>query len=128
MNKRIFILFSVILSVFLFSQQSIAAAPSNSVKTMATILNYLNHFPNDDEKEKLRKIVNSKKATPQEKIIATAIINLQHRATDADKQKLSEVISDSSTSKSAKSIAKIVRGLRHKPSSNDKDVLKKYMW
>ena len=128
MNKRIIILLSLILSVFLFSQNSFASSPSNSVKTMATILNYLNHYPGDEEKKKLNKIVNSKKSTSQEKTIATAILNLQHSASDADKKKLSKVISDSSTSEGAKDIAIIVKGLNHKPSSSDKKTLKKYMW
>ena len=128
MKKTLPILISLLLSSFLLIQPVFASSPSNSVKTMATILNYLNHYPGDEEKKKLNKIVNSKKSTPQEKTIATAILNLQHSASDADKKKLSNVISDSSTSAGAKDIAKIVRGLNHKPSSSDKKILKKYMW
>jgi len=128
MKKLSLLLVTAFLLSFYFTQSSFAASPSNSVKTMATILHYLNHFPGDEERKKLNKIVNDGKATSQEKTIATAILNLQHSATSADKKKLSSVISDSSTSMAAKDVAKIVKSLNHKPSSSDKKVLKKYMW
>ncbi|MDH5257267.1 MAG: hypothetical protein OEX07_04645 [Gammaproteobacteria bacterium] len=128
MNKRLLVLLTLLLSSFLFTQQSIAAAPSNSIKTMATILNYLNHFPGDEEKKKLNAIVSDKKASDHEKTIASAMLNLQHSATEGDKRKLATIISDSSASEGAKDLAKIIKDLNHKPSSADKKILKKYMW
>jgi len=128
MKKQTLILLCVFLTSVFFTQSSFASSPSDSVRTMSMVLNFLNHYPGDDEKTKLKKIISSKKATSQEKVIATAILNLHHGATDKDKAKLSSVISDSSTAGPAKDIAKIVKGLSHKASSSDKAVLKKYMW
>lgn len=128
MKKQTLILLCLYVTSVFFTQTSFASSPSDSVRTMSMVLNFLNHYPGDDEKTKLEKIINSKKATSQEKIIATAILNLHHGAKDKDKDKLASVISDSSTSGPAKDLAKIVKGLSHKASSSDKAILKKYMW
>ena len=128
MRKRIVILLGLVLSLVFFSQASFAYTPSKSVKTMATILNYLNHYPGDDEKRKLNKIVHSKKASDQEKTIASAMLNLHHSASSADKRKLSKIVDDSSAPHAVRDLARIVRDLNHKPSSSDKKILKKYMW
>jgi len=128
MRRRIFILLCLMLPLVFFSQTGFAGTPSKSVKTMATILNYVNHYPGDDEKQKLNKIVHSKKASDQEKAIASAMINLNHSASSADKRKLSKIVDDSSAPQAVRDLARIVRDLNHKPSSSDKKILKKYMW
>lgn len=120
----------LLFSILFLSTQSFASgdAPSNSIRTMATVLNYLNHYPGSEEKAKLRKILNNKRATAHEKTIATAILNLQHSATDSDKRKLANVMSSGSASHGAKDLAKIIKSMSHKPSSSDKKMLKNYMW
>lgn len=128
MKKQTLLLACLFLTSLFFTQISIASSPSDSVRTMSMVLNYLNHYPGDDEKIKLNTIINSEKTTSQEKVIATAILNLHHGATAKDKEKLSSVISNGSTSGPAKDLAKIVRSLNHKASSGDKAILKKYMW
>lgn len=117
---------------FLFSTQSIfvvhaATEPSESVRTMAAMLNSINHYPGSSEKEKLRGIINSPTSAAYEKTIATAILNMEHSPTPGDKKSLARVISDDSVPQPGRDIAKIVHDFSHKASSADRAVLKKYM-
>ena len=129
MNLRKFV---VCLSfvLFCFSQSAFAgkAGPSPSIQTMATVINYLNHYPEGAEKAKLQKIMKDSSATAHEKTIANALIKMQHSVSAGDKKKLSKIMSDSSASQGAKDLAGIVSGLNHKASASDKAILKKYMW
>ncbi len=130
MIKRNLIL-CVSFALLVFAQQGIAspaAGASDSVRTMATILKFLNHFPDDDGKAKLNKIIGSSDALAAEKTVASAILNLQHSASSSDKKKLSKVMADNSASQPVRDLANIVHSLNHKPSSSDKAILKKYSW
>ena len=128
MNKGISI---AILSLVLFfiAQPGFASdAPSASIRTMATILNYLNHYPGDADKPKLKEIADNANAPEYERVLANAILNLEHKANAADKPKLAKIKSDSGIPQAARDLASIVHDLNHKPSSGDKATLKKYMW
>lgn len=127
MTRRNLFLYAIF-SMFFIAQPVLAEGPSNSVRTMATIINYLNHFPGDSEKAKLSKIVDGSDSSDAEKVIATALLNLQHGASSGDKKKLSMVMADGSAPQAVRDLAKIVHDLNHKASDADKAILKKYMW
>ena len=79
MNKRNFLL-SIVFVLLMFTQTAFAGSdPSESVKTMATIVNYLNHHPGDSEKQKLHKIVDGSDAKDYEKAIESfkQVIHIQ---------------------------------------------------
>ena len=129
MNKRNFIL-AISFGIFLFSQLAFAASegPSNSVRTMANIMNYLNHYPADPEKRKLDKIIKDANSKNYEKTIAKAMMGMQHKVSSSDKAALSKIASDGSVPQGARDLAKVLQNLNHKPSAADKAILKKYMW
>lgn len=118
----------LMLALMLVASTAMAEMPSNAIRTMATMTFYLNHFPADADKGKLRDIANSSGSPEYEKTIASAMLNLHHKAIASDKKKLIDVINDKSVPKAARDLAKIIHDLNHKPSSADKKVLKQYMW
>jgi len=94
----------------------------NAVQTMASIMINLNHYPNANEKELLKKIVKTTDSR-HEKIIAEAMINLRHKASSSDKAKLDMVMNDGSANKNIRELAGIVYNLSHQPSGSDKKML-----
>ncbi|MDH5218988.1 MAG: hypothetical protein OEX19_14900 [Gammaproteobacteria bacterium] len=130
MNKSRLFIATVATLVLLFSQLGFASSdePSNSTRTLANIMNYLNHYPAPPEKRKLDKIIADADATPHEKTIARAMKEMQHSVSDSDKQALAKIVADSSAPQSIRDLAGVLQNLNHKPSAADKSILKKYMW
>lgn len=89
---------------------------------MAEILSHLNHYPSDEEKEKLREM-RDESGSSAVKVLATAMINLQHKATSADKAKLRDLLNRSDVPEAAKTLANVLLHLNHKPTSSDKKAL-----
>lgn len=101
-------------------------AGGSALKTMASILMGLNHYPSDSEKETLKGIVNGD-GSGNQKSLATAMINLQHKAASSDIPKLKSITSDSKASQGEKDLATILLGLSHSASASDKAKLKSIM-
>ena len=130
MNKSIFFIASMAMLALLFSLPGFASSdePSNSTRTLANIMNYLNHYPAPPEKRKLDKIIADSNATAHEKTIARAMKEMQHSVSDNDKKALAKIASDSSAPQSVRDLADVLQNVNHKPSAADKSILKKYMW
>ena len=110
---------AAVTAVSLVMATAVWAAGDKPLVVMAKITKNLNHFPSDSEKAELKKIIDSDKATPAEKIIATALINLNHSPQPEDLKKLETVQSTDPAFK----LAEIVKKLNHKPSAEDKKTL-----
>jgi hypothetical protein len=91
-----------------------AADDAASARTIAGILNGLNHFPSDSDKAALMAIVNDASSSEAYKTVARAVHNIQHSATADDKAAL-EAIAGSDADDTAKALAEIVLGISHVP-------------
>ena len=100
------------------------AAESKAVQTMATILQHLQHFPSDAEKQSLKQITEDKSATGDERTVAQALMDVQHTVAAADKPKLEAIVKDDKAASSVKTLAAILLNLKHMPSETDKEKLK----
>jgi hypothetical protein len=106
---------------------AMTAAETKAVQTMAGILAKLNHFPSDAEKETLKKMVDDKETTAQERVIAHALMHLQHKVSAEDKPKLDALLKEKNAPESVKTLATIIVNLNHMPTDADKEKLKKLM-
>ncbi len=118
---------TAILSVALFLGVAATvsnAAESKAVRTMATILLHLQHFPTDADKQSLKQIAEDKSATGDERTVAQALMNVQHTVAAADKPKLEAIVKDDKAASSVKTLAAVLLDLKHVPSDADKEKLK----
>ena len=104
---------------------SVVAAETKAVQTMAGILIKLNHFPDDAEKQALKKIVEDKASSAHERVVAQALTNVQHKVSADDKPKLDAVVKDESAPAAIKTLATVIVNLNHKPTEADQEKLKK---
>ena len=105
------------------SYSAIASKGHGEIKTMASILAGLNHYPSSSEKQQLKTIVDSSHASAHSRTIAQAMINLDHSVSGADKPKLQKIINDAKASENERDLANILLNLSHKASSADKHKL-----
>jgi hypothetical protein len=101
------------------------AEETKAVKTMATMLQTLNHFPNAEQKATLKTLADDKTTTASELVLVNAITNMMHSITPADKVKVDALIADKATTPGVKSIAMILSKFLHMASDADKTELKK---
>jgi len=105
--------------------QTPAAANSKAVKTMAGILETVNHFPTEDQKKTLTALAAEPTTTAQEKVLIQAIVGMQHSVAAAEKPKVEAVAKDATASEGARSIATILGHFLHTANDADKATLKK---
>ena len=101
------------------------AEETKAVKTMATMLMTLTHFPNDAQKATLKQLADDKTTTAQELVLVTAITNTMHSITAADKAKVEAIMKDDKAPAGVKTIATILAKFLHMASDADKVELKK---
>lgn len=107
-----------------FGFQSMALAEGEAIKTIATIVSELKHFPSDGAKQSLATIAKSSSASAGEKALAQAVLNFKHSAADSDKQALSKIAGDSNESTQVRELAMIVSGMSHMPNPTEVEKLK----
>ncbi|KJS08588.1 MAG: hypothetical protein VR73_05165 [Gammaproteobacteria bacterium BRH_c0] len=90
------------------------------VKTMASILAGLNHFPNADQKVQLQAIANDADNSEAVKTIAMAMHDMQHAVSADNKAKLQAIAADANADASVKTLAEILAGVNHMPSPDAK--------
>jgi len=101
----------------------IASKDNGGIKTMASILAGLNHYPDSAEKKQLKAIVDDSHASAHSRTLAQAMINLDHSISGADKPRLQKIADDANASENERDLAKILLSLSHKASSADKHKL-----
>ncbi len=106
-----------------FLSAGVVFAEDGAIQTMARITMSLNHFPSDDDKAKLKGIIDSDDASEEEADIAMAIANIEHKVLDKDTERLEDIINDESTGADARKLASILLRVNHAPSDEDKSVL-----
>ena len=109
------------------SQGIVTAAENKAVHTMTEILLKLNHYPSASEKETLKKIVDDKATSAQERVLAQALMNVQHTASREDKPKLQALMKDESAPAPIKTLASVLYNLNHTPTDADKEKLKQLL-
>jgi len=124
MRNRLYLIPMLLLMVVAFAQPA-RAQQSKAVKTVATMLLTLNHFPNDAQKKELQALADDKTTTAQEKVIIQAVAGLQHSVNAADKPKLDALMKDPAASASVKTLAGILSKFLHMATDADKAELKK---
>jgi hypothetical protein len=123
MRKRLLVV-SVLLLLALVARP-VFAEETKAVKAMATMLQTINHFPNDAQKATLKTLAEDKTTTPQELVLVNAITNMQHSITAADKTKVEAIVADPKAAPGVKSLATILAKFLHMASEADKTELKK---
>ena len=108
-----------IVLIGVFSQFSLADNAS-ATKTIAGILNGLNHFPSDDDKTALMAIADDDGTGRAFRAVASAVSNFAHAATAEDKEIMNRIIASDRASGDAKILAEIVLGLNHAASADAK--------
>ncbi len=111
-----------IVLIGVFSQFSLADNAS-ATKTIAGILNGLNHFPSDDDKAALMAIADDDGTGRAFRAVASAVSNFAHAATAEDKEIMNRIIASERASGDAKVLAEIVLGLNHAASADAKVTL-----
>jgi len=123
MKSRSIVVVALLLSAYVGT--ALAQAPSKAVKTMASILVTVNHFPNDEQKKTLTALAAEPTTTAQEKVLIAAMTGMQHSVAAADKPKVEAVAKDQTASPGARSIATVLAKFLHTASDADKAELKK---
>ena len=108
------------------SQLSLADDAS-AAKTIAGIVEHLNHFPSAAEKEVLMVISGDSANSAAVKSIAMAVHDMQHSASADAKAQLAVIAADQGVSDSIRSLAEIVSGINHMPSADAKAKLQAMM-
>ena len=121
MNKFALVLTGIAISLLLSS--GIVLADEAAIKTMARITMSLNHFPSDDDKAKLKGIIDSDDSSDEAADIALAISNMEHKVSEDDVERLEDIISDDRTGDDARALASILLRFNHAPSDEDKKTL-----
>jgi len=116
------VLFVLSLAV-VFQLVTPGVARADPIQTIARILEGLNHFPSDAEKEALMEISADDASSKALHAIAMAVHNMSHRASDEDKSTLAMILEDEDTSESERVLAGIVMRIDHAASDEDKAML-----
>jgi len=106
------IILSLLIAYAAFSIEPLIAE-ENTIKTMATIMMELNHFPNDDQSALLTGITSDPATSDAEKAVATAILTMKHQVTAHHKQTLGEVAGNDSLGSDIRGLASIMQNVNH---------------
>lgn len=118
--------FAVVLTgigIILLSSTGTVLAEDGAIQMMARIAMNLNHFPSDDDKAKLKGIIDSDDSTDEEADIAMVISNMEHKVLEKDTERLEDIINDDSSAADARQLASILLRINHTPSDEDKAAL-----
>jgi hypothetical protein len=102
-----------------------SATNSKAVKSIASVLMDIQHFPNDAQKKTLTTVAADSATTAQEKVLIQAILGMMHSINDADKPKVEAIMKDASAPAGVKSIATILDHFLHMVNAEDKATLQK---
>ncbi len=105
--------------VAVFSQFSLADNAS-AQKTIAGILNNLNHFPSDADKAALMAIAEDDSVGRGYKALATAVANISHSANAEGKEAVAQIMAADQAPAELKVLAEIVGGINHTASADAK--------
>ncbi len=123
-NRKILFLGVFALCIGTFFQSNVFAHADHDkdamIIKMADIMINLEHFPTEDEKQKLQSILDSDSSTDQEKIIANSIMNIQHSPNAEDQDKLQLIIDNTTATSTVNTLARIVQSFSHGISKTDK--------
>jgi len=123
-NRKILFLGVFALCIGTFFQSNVFAHADHDkdamIIKMADIMINLEHFPTEDEKQKLQSILDSDSSTDQEKIIANSIMNIQHSPSAEDQEKLQLIIDNTTATSTVNTLARIVQSFSHGISKTDK--------
>jgi len=123
-NRKILFLGVFALCIGTFFQSNVFAHADHDkdamIIKMADIMINLEHFPTEDEKQKLQSILDSDSSTDQEKIIANSIMNIQHSPNAEDQDKLQLIIDNTTVTSTVNTLARIVQSFSHGISKTDK--------
>jgi hypothetical protein len=123
-NRKILFLGVFALCIGTFFQSNVFAHADHDkdamIIKMADIMINLEHFPTEDEKQKLQSILYSDSSTDQEKIIANSIMNIQHSPNAEDQDKLQLIIDNTTATSTVNTLARIVQSFSHGISKTDK--------
>ena len=121
MKKFVLILTGIAFSSLLST--TAVLAEDGAIQEMARITMSLNHFPSDDDKPKLKGIIDSDASTDEEADIAMAIANIEHKALEKDTERLTDIVEDDTSGAEARELAGILLRINHSPSDADKTAL-----
>ena len=123
-NRKILFLGVFALCIGTFFQSNVFAHADHDkdamIIKMADIMINLEHFPTEDEKQKLQSILDSDSSTDQEKIIANSIMNIRHSPNAEDQDKLQLIIDNTTATSTVNTLARIVQSFSHGISKTDK--------
>jgi hypothetical protein len=102
-----------------------ALADSDAIRTLATIMMELNHYPTDADKAALTAITTADDSSAEEKAIAAAVLAINHQSAAADQPKLSAIVDDEAQPAALRAIARAVRDVNHKIRDADREELAK---
>lgn len=97
-----------------FIAGSVAASGNEAVPTMADILVELNHFPSDDDKDRLHAIVADENTTEHERAVAEALMGVEHKVSADDKKKLTALTNEDSVEDGVRLLAEALLDFNHK--------------
>jgi hypothetical protein len=98
-------------------------ADDGNIQTMAQITLSLHHFPSDDDKTQLQKIIDSDYSADEEADIAMVIANFEHKVQEKDTERLTDIIDDDAATENSRKLASILLRIHHTPSDEDKMTL-----
>lgn len=121
MKKFALILMGI--GITLLFSTGVVLADDGAIQRMARITMNLNHFPSDDDKAELKRIIDSDDSNDEEADIAMAIANIEHKVLAKDTERLQDIIDDDTSGASARKLASILLRINHTPSDEDKKAL-----
>ncbi|MDZ7644354.1 MAG: hypothetical protein U5K76_09200 [Woeseiaceae bacterium] len=110
-----------------FIAGSAAASANEAVPTMADILVELNHFPSDDDKDRLQAIVADENSTDHERAVAKALMNVEHTVSADDKKTLTALTNDESVADGVRLLAEALLGLNHNLAESEETKIRALM-
>lgn len=103
------------------------AGEGKPTQTIAMILSDLNHYPSDEEKEKLAMISKDESTSEATQTLAKTLHDLQHKPSAEDKEALAAIVESEEASDAEKQLAKIIMDINHKPSAEAQAKLEEMM-
>ena len=118
MRKSGFVVVAIGIATFLTA--GLVAAETDTIRALARITMNLNHYPSEEDKSILNKIIESDDALEEEAAIAMALANMEHKVTAADAERLADIVDDDFSDDAARKLAGILLNINHSPSDEDK--------
>lgn len=104
-----------------------AGMQARPIHAMAQILLDLEHYPDANEKERLKAIADDSRHGDATRTIAMAIHDMQHRVTEKHRKALADIVSSEKASPEEQELAGILLGITHYPDENAKARLRELM-